>query len=346
MRGPWSQRPSASEPTRAKPRTTVIMRRMRMLVRCGLACLGGWTVLCAAIGIIAAEGALHPRRMALDPNGTTAAQLCASRAHASFADVTVRAEDGVLLRGWSIRNPSGNRDEVIVLHGQSANREVMLGTADLLLRYGYSVLLPDSRNHGESGGQIATYGVLESGDLRRWVDWLEQSEAPHCVYALGDSMGAAEALQSLVKVPEFCAVVAEGTFASFRDAAYDRLGQQLGTGPWLGRTLLRPAVDLGMVYVRFKYGVDLSQASPERAVARTRVPVLLIHGLADSNLPPRHSEKIKASNSNVALWEPRFAGHCAASETEPQEYERRVIGWFKIHDQPQIVDSRFGCSAQ
>jgi uncharacterized protein len=322
------------------------MRRTRLLVWSGLVSLAGWIVICGAIGVVAAEGALHPQRMPLDSSATAQAQLCASRNHASLTEVSVRASDGVLLRGWSIRKSTGNGDTVVVLHGQGANREVMLWTADLLLRNGYSVLLPDARDHGESGGKIATYGVLETGDLRKWVDWLETSLAPHCIYGLGDSMGAAEILESTAKIPVFCAVVAESPFASFREAAYDRLGQGFRAGSWLGRTLLRPAVDFGLIYARFKYGVDLAEASPERAVAATRVPVLLIHGLADTNLPPRHSERIKARNSNVVLWEPRFAGHCGASEAEPQEYQRRVMGWFKVHDRPQTVDTRFNRSAE
>ncbi len=313
------------------------MNPARSLVRWSLVCAFGWFALCAAIGIIAAEGALHPRHLPLEPGDSATARFYATRNQASVADVALSAEGGAVLRGWNIRRVAGNGSTVILLHGQSANREVMLGTADLLLRNGYSVLLPDARDHGASGGPMATYGVLESGDLRLWVDWIGKSYAPHCVFGLGDSMGAAELLNALPKIPEFCAVVAEGSFSSFREAAYDRMGQGFGTGAWLGRTLLRPAIDEGMLYARLRYGVDLWQASPERAVASSHVPVLLIHGLADTNLPPRHSERIKATDPDVVLWEPPNAGHCGASGAEPAEYEHRVVGWFDSHQQPAVI---------
>jgi uncharacterized protein len=313
------------------PRISIAMKIARaVLVRIPI--YGGiWLALCAVIGIVAAEGALHPARLALEPDSGATAQSFAARNRATLADVAIPAGDGVVLRAWSLRPATGNGDSVIVLHGQAANREVMFGTAGLLLRHGYSVLLPDARDHGASGGAIATYGILESADLRRWVDWIEHAQAPHCIYGLGDSMGAAQLLQSLAAIPEFCAVVAESTFSSFREAAYDRIGQQFRTGPWLGRTVLRPAIEEGLIYARFQYGVDLAKASPERVVASTRVPVLLIHGLADTNLPPRHSERINAKNPNVVLWEPPGAGHCGASDAAPEEYERRVIGWFESH---------------
>ncbi|WP_348265037.1 alpha/beta hydrolase [Telmatobacter sp. DSM 110680] len=208
----------------------------------------------------------------------------------------------------------------------------MLGPASMLLRTGYAVLLPDARAHGSSGGRFGTYGVLEADDIRRWFDWLRVNESPHCIDGLGDSMGGAELLRSLDAEEGFCAVVAESAYATFREAAYDRLGQQFSTGPWLGRTLLRPALEFGIIYARLRYEVDLRKADPASAVAATHVPVLLIHGLADTNLPPRHSEMIKARNPNVVLWEPAGADHCEASSVAPAEYERRVIGWFGGRD--------------
>lgn len=301
---------------------------------------GIWLAVCTAIGVVAVEGALHPRRLPLEPVDVASAHSFALHNHATLTDAAIRAEDGADLRAWSIRPAAGNGNAVILLHGQAANREGMLGTAGVLLLHGYSVLLPDARDHGASGGEIATYGVKESGDLRRWVDWIEQSEGPRCVYGLGESMGAAQLLESLSRVPDFCAVVAESGYSSFREASFDRIGQTFRTGPWLGRTLMRPAVEAGLVYARIRYHVNLAKNSPESAVATTRVPVLLIHGLMDTNLPPRHSERIKSANPSVVLWEPANAGHCGASDADPAEYERRVIGWFEGHDRPSAAGSR------
>jgi hypothetical protein len=130
-------------------------------------------------------------------------------------------------------------------------------------------------------------------------------------------MGAAQLLESLRTTPGFCAVVAECPFASFREASYDRLAERLDAGAWLGRTLLRPAVDTGFLYTRWKYGVDWDQASPSNAVAASSVPVLLVHGKKDTNLPPRHSEMILEHSSSrapsVVLWEPEDAGHTGAA---------------------------------
>jgi uncharacterized protein len=204
----------------------------------------------------------------------------------------------------------------------------MTGYAELLLSHGFDVLMPDARAHGSSGGDFATYGLLESEDIHHWLDWLEQNEHPGCVFGFGESMGAAQLLQSLKIERRFCAVAAESPFSSFREIAYDRVGQYLRTGPWIGRTILRPIVEVAFEYSRWKYKLDFKQLSPESAVAGTAVPVLLIHGRNDSNIPVRHSRQIAARNRNVALWEVPNADHCGAISTAPQEFGRRLIRWF------------------
>ena len=179
----------------------------------------------------------------------------ASHSDAVLSDAEISAADGALLHAWSIWVRNGNGNAVILLHGQGDNRAGMLGPAEMLLRRGYSVLLSDAREHGQSNGSIATYGVLEADDVRRWFEWLHNTQSPHCIDGLGDSMGGAELLRSLDAEHGFCAVIAESPFATFREAAYDRLGQQFGRGPWLGRMLLRPAYYAGALYVRARYAL-------------------------------------------------------------------------------------------
>lgn len=314
------------------------MTGTRVLSRIALSCLVVWLLLSAAIGVVAVEGALHPERERISSAQLTKALALASRDSAVLSDVSVRAADGALLRAWIVRPQQANGDAVILFHGQGDNRAGMIPNADLLLRHGYAVLLPDARAHGDSDGAIATYGVMESTDIRTWYDWLHAS-VPGCIDGLGDSMGAAQLLQSLQAEPGFCAVVAESGFASFQEAAYDRLGQEFNAGRWVGQTLLRPALWTGLLYARFRYNVSLELASPQTFVAHTLVPILLIHGLADTNLPPRHSELMKARNSAIVLWEPAGVGHCGASTAASAEYETRVLDWFQSHSRPAAASA-------
>jgi dipeptidyl aminopeptidase/acylaminoacyl peptidase len=279
--------------------------------------------------IFLAEGTLHPGRRASQPEARREAEGMALKYDAQFEPVSIDSKDGATLSAWSITPKNSNGSVVILLHGLADNRSGMAGYAELFLANGLNVLLPDARAHGDSGGNLATYGLLESDDIRRWIDWLETSH-PACIFGFGESMGAAQMLQSLQIEHRFCAVAVESPFSSLREIAYDRIGQFFGTGPWLGRTILRPVVDFAFLYGRWKYGVDLEQVSPKKAVTYGSVPVLLIHGHADSNISIRHSRLIVAENPRVVLWEVPGADHCGAVSVAPQEFKEKVLGWYGV----------------
>jgi uncharacterized protein len=209
----------------------------------------------------------------------------------------------------------------------------MAGFAELFLSKSYAVLLPDSRAHGESGGRYATYGLKESDDVHRWFDWLAARQHPQCIFGMGESMGAAILLQTVKEETRFCAVVAESPFASFRQIAYVRVGQFVGTGKWLGKFVLRPAVEFAFLYGKITRGVNLTDASPEDSVVGSNVPILLIHGLADNNIPFQQSERIRTRNpADITLWEVPLAGHCGAVDAAPVEFNNRVVGWYSAHN--------------
>jgi uncharacterized protein len=282
----------------------------------------------SAAGILIADGTLHPARRPLTQEEESAIADIAHQLNSDVADVSITTPDAITLRAWIIHPHSGNGDAIILLHGLADNRFGMTGYAQLLLAHGFTVLLPDARAHGASGGQLATYGLLERNDIHQWFDFLAAQDHPRCIFGLGESMGAAELLQSLSVEPRFCAVAAESSFASFREIAYDRMGQPFHLGPWFGRTIFRPLVESAFFYTRWKYGLDMQQVSPEDSVAATRVPVFLIHGQIDSNIPLRHSRRIQARNPKAVLWEVPNADHCGAISADPPEFGRRLLAWF------------------
>jgi uncharacterized protein len=296
-----------------------------------LAVIPLYFLLCSIGGILIAEGALHPIRRCITPEGSRQEKNQAKDDDASIRDVSIRAVDGITLQAWYLYPEDMNSSAVILLHGLGDNRLGMSDYADIFLHHGYSVLMVDARAHGESGGSVATYGLLESDDTRRWFEWLAANQHAKCIYGFGESMGAAQLLNSLAIEPHFCAVAAECPFSTFREAAYERVGQHFSTGPWLGRTILRPLVESAFLYARLRYHLDMERVSPEDAVAKTKVPVLLIHGENDDNLPIRHSRLIKARNSNVVLWEVPGTGHSNTIDTHRKDLETLLTAWFASH---------------
>jgi uncharacterized protein len=228
------------------------------------------------------------------------------------------------LRGWKIRPPLPIGDWVLLFHGVSDNRTGVLGHAEFLLRRGYSVVMMDSRAHGESGGDMATYGWKERHDTVAVVDTLYSTEKVTHLYALGVSMGAAVALQSAVVEPRIEGVVAEDPFADLREVSYDYAG--LHFSPFLGKTLFRPASIFAMEAVGKTGGFDPDDVSPEKAVAERPFRVLLICGTRDTTIPCRHAEQIyRTASGPKELWVVNGAEHASALGHAPAEYEEKVV---------------------
>ena len=272
---------------------------------------------------------LHPARHEITAAQVAAADVVFSREQAERVDFKVTARDGVLLRGWKVRcaHPSG--DWVLLLHGRSQNRLSTLEYARFLLRSGYSVVMMDARAHGESGGKISTYGHVERYDVSDVVNSLSSTETVSHVFALGESMGAAVALQAAAVDPRIDAVIAEGAFRNLHEVMFDYAG--LRWNAFLGKTLFRPAAILAVHETEHQGGFRFDDVSPEAAVAERKFPVLLISGLSDHNIPRRHAEAIyQAASGPKELWLVPKAHHQGALQTAPQEFQRRVLDFLSV----------------
>jgi uncharacterized protein len=278
-----------------------------------------------ALGHLIGPALLHPQN--LNPDRSAATGVMLARTGASKENFVVRASDGVELRGWKIRPPQPNGNWVLLFHGVSDNRTGVLGQAEFLLRHGYSVVMMDSRAHGESGGAMATYGWKERYDTVAITDAPNASEGVHHLDAVGVSMGAAIALQSAAVEPRIEAVVAEDPFANLREVSYDYAG--LHFSPLLGMTLFRPAPIMALSALEKACGFSPDEVSPEKSVAARPFAVLLICGTRDHVIPCRHAESIyRAAKRTKELWIVDGAAHASALGHAPQEYEGRVLGFF------------------
>jgi len=284
-------------------------------------------IVAAAVGVFLGPLVLHPFHHGVTARRIAHADEVFSSVGARRQDFEVLAPDGVILRGWKVRPAQANGSWVLLMHGRSHNRAGMVDFAQFLLRAGYSVVMMDARAHGESGGKIATYGFLETGDTRSIVDSLESGEAPRHVFALGESMGAAVAVQAAAVDPRIEAVVAEGTFRNLKEVMYDYAGFQHCV--FLGKTLFRPAVMVADYEAEHEAGFRFEDVSPEKSVTLRKFPILLIYGLNDQKIPLRHSEAIfQAAIGTKQLWLVPGATHTKALQAAPAEFQRRVLDLF------------------
>jgi uncharacterized protein len=299
---------------------------VRWLTYTAIAVLALLSATSGYIGNAIGPGVLHPAN--LNPERLQEAAQTFARTSAAKTDFNVRANDGIELRGWKVVPPAANGDWVLLFHGVSDNRTGDLGHAEFLLRHGYSVVMMDSRAHGQSGGDMATYGRKERYDTVAITDALYPTEKVRHLYAHGVSMGAVIALQSAAVEPRIAAVSAEDPFASLREVTYDYAG--LDMCPFLGKTLFRPASIFAMRAIARTGDFNPDEVSPEKAVAQRPFPVLLICGTNDHRIPCRHAQAIyDAAAGPKELWIVQGAGHASALGQAPAEYETRVVSFFE-----------------
>jgi hypothetical protein len=217
---------------------------------------------------------------------------------------------------------------ILMLHGIGYNRDSMKGFLPLFTSHNYRVLFPDDRAHGNSGGDLVTYGLLEKYDAVDWARWM-RTEGCEEIYGFGVSLGGAILIQASAVDPIFKSIVAESSYATLRGVGESRVQQLVPFLPeWLAVPISKAMVESALLYARVRFGVDLSNVSPLADIAHTETPILLIHGLADNRTPYWNSELLSKASSHAALWLVPGARHVAASSTAPEEFNRRVLDWF------------------
>lgn len=143
------------------------------------------------------------------------------------------------------------------------------------------------------------------------VAYVKQREDvdPIRIGALGFSMSAAAFL--LTRSSGIRAIVTDSSYASPEEL----IGRQFF---FLPAPLNRPFVTLTNLWAHLLLDVDVSQAAPREVVRMLHIPLLLIHGDADFQIPVSHTRQIAANAdpSVTELWIVPGAGHGSAHAQE------------------------------
>lgn len=257
-----------------------------------------------------ARAVLHPARQSLKP---LEAGVLAER-----ADVALRTRDGLTLRGWYL--PSRNRAAVAVMHGFAENRTQMLFEAEVLSRAGYGVLLFDSRGHGESEGDLVTWGDREREDLRAAVDFLSRRDDvdPSRLGVLGFSMGGTTAMLGALEDPRLKAVAAAGAYPSLEaDTRYSY-------GKW-GPLSVQP-----VLWTLRLSGVDVDAVDPMKRLCDLKGrPLLLINGDVDPYAPAFLQDALfQAACEPKSYWVVPGAHHGEYAKQAPEAYAHHLRDFF------------------
>ena len=188
---------------------------------------------------------------------------------------------GVQLSGWRCAAEGTGRGTLILLHGIADNRAALSGVVTRFMRRGLTVVAYDSRAHGNSGGDVCTYGYFEKQDLHRVIDTLESGP----VVLLGTSLGGAVALQEAADDARVDAVAAAEVFSDLRTVARERAPFILTDG----------VIERAFKIAELRGAFTIDTVDVTAAARRMTRPVLLIHGAEDRDTSPDHSRRVYAA---------------------------------------------------
>lgn len=235
--------------------------------------------------------------------------------------VQFQSESGALINGWFIPGTKG-AGAIILMHGVRANRLSMLDRARFLARAGFSVLLFDFQSHGESSGEHITFGYLESRDAQAAVEFLRANAPGERIGVIGVSMGGAATLLASPKL-DVNAMVLEMVYPTIHQAVANRLTMRLGA--WA--EVLSPILT---VQLKPRLGVNADALNPIDKVGGIPAPKLFIVGAEDQHTTLEESEQIFAAAAEPKeLWIVERAKHVDLHAERTEEYERRVLSFFK-----------------
>jgi uncharacterized protein len=285
---------------------------------------GAFAVANFAVGYYISQEMMRPRRKINRPSAFNfVPEIKYTLESCSFKSYDNCPLSAILLHP---ENPNGK--VILICHGIRHDKRSGIRFVQYLLKDGYTLLLMDFRNHGESGGHITTYGYHEKEDLRAAVRFVRNQGLTGSLGVLGASMGAAVALQAAAGFDEIRALVLDSPFASLEQIAFE---QTIGVTR-LPKFAIYLPVQLACWWSRYVEDFPVSEVSPLLSAQSLKCPLFLIHGDADRKIGVHHSRQIfETAPEPKELWICEGADHLGTYLKNPQEYQRRVLNFFRQH---------------
>ncbi len=231
--------------------------------------------------------------------------------------VSIQSRDGLTLHARYYHQADGAPLH-IQFHGyrSMASRD-FCGGHKLARRMGHNILLVDQRAHGHSEGRVISFGIRERYDCLDWCRFAAQRQPNSRILLCGVSMGAATVLMaSDLPLPEaVCGIIADSPYSSPAAIIRKVCEQDMHIPAWLGM----PFVRLGAVlFGHFRLG----SASAIESVRRTNIPLLIMHGEADTFVPCDMGRQIAAASAApVSIATFPGADHAQGYLVDPKPYE-------------------------
>lgn len=212
-------------------------------------------------------------------------------------DLYLTSDDGLKLHGTWFPNQDAKKI-VICFHGYtSQGMNDFVGLSDYYLRNGFAMLLVDERAHGMSEGEQIGFGCLDRHDAMGWIRKVIEICGEDVEILLhGISMGGATVLMTAgLELPaQVKALVSDCGFTSPKYVFTHVLHTMYHLPAF-------PMIQIASLVNQKRAGYGLDDCNAAREVGKAKIPVLLIHGDADTFVPCSMCELIDRADVTVLV---------------------------------------------
>lgn len=240
--------------------------------------------------------------------------------NSNYTDKYINSFDNLKLHGYEVKNENKTNKWAIVVHGYTSEGELVSSKAKHFYEMGYNVLVPDLRGHGKSEGDYIGMGWDDRLDIIDWINNILKDNPSSEIILHGTSMGAATVLStSGENLPKNVkAIIADCGYTS----VWNEFTYQLKA---LFNLPSFPVMNLSNMVTMVKAGYSLKDASPIEQVAKSKTPILYIHGDKDDFVPYYMMDELyKATSSEKSKLTVQNAGHGKADLVNPDLYWNTV----------------------
>lgn len=241
----------------------------------------------------------------------------------ALKDTFIVAEDGARLHAYYIAAAQPTTRTSVLVHGYTDNAIRMFMMAYLYnQQLGYNVLLPDLRNSGSSDGDHFQMGWLDRLDVLRWMELANHLYGDSTQMVVhGISMGAATTMMvSGEKQQPYVKCFIED--CGYTDV-WDEFAHKLKSGFGIPSF---PLMNTTNALCKLKYGWSFREASALEQVKKSTLPMLFIHGDADTYVPVWMVDELFAAKTQgeKEQWVVPGAIHAMSYRDNPEAYTERV----------------------
>ena len=242
-------------------------------------------------------------------------------------DVYVTSKDGLKLHAYWVPTEKP-RGTILLAHGYRSTFLVDFGLAFAFYHaLGMNILVPNQRAHGKSEGRYITFGIKESEDMLCWIDYHNRNFGSYQMILSGLSMGASTVLfLADQELPgNVKCIIADCGFTS----PYDILDVVFRSVVHMPSGL---SLFVANILTKIFAGFGLKQKDTRCVLKKAKIPVLMIHGLADDFVPSWMTvQGFDACNGEKELLLVEDAGHGVSFLKDKETYTKCVITFLEKH---------------